>query len=593
MMRAAGEQGKSKKDKKISAFNLQERILLLIQEDYPHLKDVEETLHAQLLAEAVRRQLVLNADTVPALTEFLTNDETITDVITLEHIHSVIKQIYDKYQFNVSSDYADALDRQDPLSALRDQFIIPKNLGGTEESIYLCGNSLGLCHKDVASSVKDEISKWAELGVRGHFCEQQPWLSYHQQLEPYLASILGAKVNEVAVGNSLSVNLNLLLQSFYRPDGKKCKILMLSNAFPSDMYAIKQLVRSKDGDPDTDIIYLKPRLNEDIIRHEDILSCMRANKDVLALFLLENTSYITGQAFDVAEISAAAHKLGITFGVDLAHATGNVLLKLHEWNVDFAVGCGYKHMSAGPGGGGFLFVHEDKLATNPPMQHGWWSNKESTRFAMEAEIDLEFSAKAWMMSNPPIFSLAAAIPSFKCIATVGMEKLTNKSLLLTAYLEFLLKQLPEGLISLITPSNPLERGSQLSFKVITPLVCENLEETFFEEFGVICDARKERETNNQIIRVAPKPLYNRFSDVYQFMQRFALLLLQYAELTKEQNVALSQYKVSEPVVQDERKCTVDAMRHSGSPLMSRRPTTRASSLTQEGGRATGLNKTGS
>ena len=415
--------------------------------------------------------------------------------------------------FSADEDFARQQDREDSLRLFRDRFHIPADVDG-QPLIYFVGNSLGLMPKATRKIVEQELSDWAQLGVDGHFNAATPWYSYHETLREPVARLVGAQPNEVVCMNSLTVNLHLLMATFYRPTKDRRKILMEDPAFPSDTYAIKSQIAHHGFDPAEALLLARPRKGEYAIRQEEIESLLEKHGDEIALVLFAGVNFFTGQLFDIARTTALAQKRGCIVGIDLAHAAGNVPLALHDWNVDFAVWCSYKYLNSGPGAVAGAFVHE-RHATNRalPRFAGWWGNDPATRFRMHLEPDFVpvASADSWQLSNPPILALAPLRTSLAIFDEAGgMEKLRAKSLRLTGYLELLLDQMPSRIFSVITPRQPNERGAQLSI-----LVHEHPKELFkkLEAAGVKTDFR---EPN--VIRVAPVPLYNTFHEVWRFAQ---------------------------------------------------------------------------
>ncbi|WP_181305060.1 kynureninase [Rufibacter sp. XAAS-G3-1] len=405
--------------------------------------------------------------------------------------------------------FAQSLDQADPLRSFRGQFYIPQHNG--KDTVYLCGNSLGLQPKSARAALEAEMAKWAELGVEGHFTGENQWFTYHTGLAEPTARVVGAKPGEVVVMNQLTVNLHLMLVSFYRPQGQRYKILTEAGAFPSDQYALESQVKFHGFNPDNAIIEVAPREGEHILRAEDIIRTIQEHGQELALVMMGGVNYYTGQVFDMAAITQAAHAVGATCGFDLAHAAGNVTLQLHDWDVDFAVWCTYKYMNSGPGGTSGVFVHE-RHAQNPelPRLAGWWGHDQSVRFQMKKGFIPMAGAEGWQLSNSQILPMAVHKASLELFDQAGMENLRAKSEQLTGYLEFLLKGLrqPKEALEVITPEEPSARGCQLSL-----LVHQNgrqLFETLMAN-GFILDWR---EPN--VIRVAPTPLYNTFEDVYRF-----------------------------------------------------------------------------
>lgn len=413
-------------------------------------------------------------------------------------------------QYSDSIDFAKKMDANDPLAKYQDQFYLPQQKNG-ESYIYLCGNSLGLQPKITESYILQELKDWKNLGVEGHFHAKNPWMPYHEFLTEKMAKVVGAKPIEVVVMNTLSVNLHLMMASFYRPKNNRIKIVMESDAFPSDRYAIESQIRYHGYELAEALIELKPRAGEELIRMEDIEEIIRKEGEHIALILLGGVNYYTGQVFDMKKIAAWGHAQGCMVGFDLAHGVGNLNLNLHDDNIDFACWCTYKYLNAGPGSVGGCFVHE-RHAFNfaLPRFAGWWGHNKATRFGMRDDFDPIPGAEGWQLSNPPILSLAAIKASLDLFDEVGMEELNKKTLLLTGYLEFLLENIDNDLIRIITPKNKTERGCQLSIQV------KNADKKLFAkitEAGVIADWREP-----DVIRVAPVPLYNSFTDVFNFVQ---------------------------------------------------------------------------
>jgi kynureninase len=416
------------------------------------------------------------------------------------------KFIFMLASFENSLDFAKKMDQNDPLRNYRDLFHIPKH--NNQDCIYFTGNSLGLQPKKTKEYILEELEDWAKYGVEGHFEAKRNWFGYHHFLTEKMATIVGAKPIEVVAMNTLSVNLNLLMVSFYRPQGKRTKIMMEAAAFPSDHYAMQQQVRFHGLNPQDEIILLEPSEGAHSIDTEAILNEIEKHKDSLALVMLGGVNYYTGQFFDLEKITKKAHEVGALAGYDLAHAAGNVVLNLHDWNVDFACWCSYKYLNSGPGGVSGVFIHE-KYANSPelPRFAGWWGNDEKTRFLMQREFVPQEGAAGWQMSNAQILPMAAHLASIELFDEAGIQNLRAKSEKLTGFLEFLLQDISE--IQIITPSNPLERGCQLSLiakKEAKPLF------QFLKEKGVVADWREP-----DVIRVAPVPMYNTFEDVYRFV----------------------------------------------------------------------------
>lgn len=415
------------------------------------------------------------------------------------------------FQFQESE--AAALDVADELASFRDRFHFPQHNG--RNAIYLTGNSLGLMPKEARAAVEQEFADWQNLGVEGHLEANNPWLYYHHFLSDDAAYVVGAKKDEVVVMNSLTVNLHLLMVSFYRPTNSRFKIIMEGGAFPSDQYAMESQVKFHGFEPDKAIIELQPRPGEYALRTEDILKTIAENADSLALVMLGGVNYYTGQAFDIRQITKAAHDAGAIAGYDLAHAAGNLVLGLHDWNVDFACWCGYKYLNSGPGGTSGIFVHE-RHGNNPdlPRFAGWWGHDEKERFLMKKGFIPMQGAAGWQLSNAQVLPMAVHRVSLRIFREAGMERLRKKSELLTAWLEFVLMECtrrnPALDFTIITPAEPENRGCQLS------VLCNKNGKNLFQhlkENGVIADWR---EPN--VIRMAPVPMYNSFADIWDLGQ---------------------------------------------------------------------------
>jgi kynureninase len=406
-----------------------------------------------------------------------------------------------------SLEYAQNLDKNDELREYRNRFHFPLDSNG-DKKLYFTGNSLGLQPKSTREYINQELDDWAKYGVDGHFEAKNPWMPYHEIVTEKLARVVGAKPEEVVAMNSLTANLHFLMVSFYRPEGKKRKIVIEYDAFPSDVYAVKSQIEFHGGNPDTDLIYLKAREGEHTIRIEDIKSVLENQSDEIALIMLGGVNYYTGQLFDMKAITEIAHKNNIVAGFDLAHAAGNIHLKLHDWGIDFAAWCSYKYLNSGPGGIAGIFVHEKHLEKDLPRFEGWWGQNKKTRFLMGREFDGIRTAEGWQLSNPPIFQLAALNASLDIFEEIGMEKLNIKTKKLTGYLEQLVNSQGKDTIEIITPSDETQRGCQLSIRV------KNADKSLFEELtkqNIISDWREP-----DVIRVAPVPLYNSYEDCYKF-----------------------------------------------------------------------------
>jgi kynureninase len=419
--------------------------------------------------------------------------------------------------FQSGEDFAIAMDERDPLKDFRGRFSFPKTEGG--DCVYLCGHSLGLQPKSAAEYIEQELKEWARLGVEGHFQAKDPWMPYHRLLTEQTGELVGAKPHEVVVMNSLTVNLHLMMVSFYRPTRERRKIVVERGAFPSDQYAVKSQIRFHGLDAATSLIELTPRADEACLRDEDIEALIEREGDNIALILLGGVNYATGQAFDMEGITRLGRARGCVVGFDLAHAAGNLELKLHEWGPDFAVWCSYKYLNGGPGCVAGCFVHERHArAWDLPRFAGWWGHDEQSRFEMGPKFQAMSGAEGWQLSNPSIVSLAVLRASMAIFHEAGMERLRAKSVSLTGYLEFLLNQLLRDQnvsqkFSIITPVERDRRGAQISIRIHQKgrALCEGLARE-----GVLGDWR-EPDT----FRVAPVPLYNSYHDVFRFVRRFA------------------------------------------------------------------------
>lgn len=411
--------------------------------------------------------------------------------------------------FYNTQDFAKQLDASDELRLFRDTFYIPMMYG--KESVYFTGNSLGLQPKATQDYVLNELEDWASLGVEGHFHARNPWMPYHEIFPQQLSKIVGCLPNEVVVMNQLTVNLHLLMVSFYQPTKTKYKIICEAKAFPSDQYALESQVKFHGFSYDDAVIEIAPRNGEHNIRTEDILQAIEENKNELALVLFGGVNYYTGQVFDMKTITTAAHNAGVLCGFDLAHAAGNIELHLHDWDVDFACWCSYKYLNSGPGGVSGVYIHE-KHATNTDLKRfaGWWGYEKETRFKMDKGFKAIPSAEGWQLSNAPILSMAAHKASLDIFEEAGMERLQHKAKLLNKFLWFVVDEVnkQKNVFEIITPRNETEHGCQISL-----LTGGNGKQIFDEltKQGVIADWR---EPN--VIRIAPVPLYNSFEDVWKF-----------------------------------------------------------------------------
>jgi kynureninase len=411
--------------------------------------------------------------------------------------------------FSPGEVWARAQDAADPLAPLRGEFELPLGADGSP-LVYLCGNSLGLMPRRVRELMAQELDDWSRLAVEGHMTARTPWLSYHENFRETGARLVGARPGEVVMMNALTVNLHLMLVSFYRPSGKRTKIVIETAAFPSDTYAVRSHVASRGLDPDETVLVLEPRPGEDTIQTEDLERLLEERGSEIALVMLPGIQYYTGQRFDLARIAQAAHRAGAVAGFDLAHAVGNVPLSLHDWDADFAVWCNYKYVNAGPGAVGGCFVHERhgrELAR--PRFAGWWGNDPATRFRLHLNATFvpREGADGWQISNPQVLSLTPLLASLEQFDRVGMDALRTKSERLTGYLAWWIDRLPAGRVKVLTPPDPSERGCQLSL-----FVAEGGRELFdaIRARGILGDFRQPG-----VIRMAPTPMYNTFHEVWR------------------------------------------------------------------------------
>jgi len=407
-------------------------------------------------------------------------------------------------------EFAKEQDVKDPLFGVRDQFHIPKDKNGNDW-LYFTGNSLGLQPKATQKYIQQELDDWAKYGVEGHFEAKNPWMPYHELLTESMAKIVGAKPLEVVIMNTLTTNLHLLMVSFYRPTKTKYKIVIESDAFPSDRYAVQSQLKFHGFDADESLIEWKPRQGEELLRLEDLETIVEEQGDAIALLLIGGVNYYTGQSLDIQRIAEIGHAKNCVVGIDLAHGVGNICPDLHNSGVDFAAWCTYKYLNSGPGSLGGLFVHE-KHAHNRdlPRFSGWWNHNKETRFNMRQPFDVMAGAEGWQLSNPPILSMAAIKASLDMFNEIGMDALREKSEKLTGYFEFLIHEMNSDDLKIITPSNPKERGCQLSIQVKN--ADKNLH-TKLTEQHVITDWREP-----DVIRCAPVPMYNSFEDVYRMVE---------------------------------------------------------------------------
>jgi kynureninase len=411
--------------------------------------------------------------------------------------------------YSYTEAFAQEMDQNDPLRKFREHFFFPKVNG--QEALYFCGNSLGLQPKSLKDYLNKELNNWAEMAVDGHFHGEDAWYHIRKKSKPALAEILGAQEHEVVAMNNLTVNLHLLMVTFYQPTKERYKILIEAGAFPSDQYMLESQVKWHGLDPDTTIIEIKPREGEHTLRTEDIVAEIKRHGKELALVNMAGLQYYSGQLFDMKAITKAAHEVGALAGFDLAHAAGNAPLALHDWEVDFATWCSYKYLNSGPGNVSGIYIHE-KYAERPdlPRFAGWWGHDETQRFLMEKGFIPMFGADGWQLANSNVLALAAHQASLDIFNEAGIKNLRKKSELLTGYLEFLIREISgeSGILEIITPENPSERGCQLSL-----LIHQGGKAVFDEwyQHGVVGDWR-----NPNVIRLAPTPLYNSFMDVFRF-----------------------------------------------------------------------------
>ena len=418
--------------------------------------------------------------------------------------------------YQLGLEYAKQQDQLDELSNYRNQFHIPKDKNGNE-LIYFTGNSLGLQPKSTKSYINQELEDWANFGVKGHTEAKNPWLPYHEFLTESMANLVGAKPIEVVTMNTLTANLHFMMVSFYQPTKTRYKIVIESDAFPSDKYAVESQLRHHGFNDKEGLILWKPRKNEELLHFEDLEAILESQGEEIALLMIGGVNYYTGQYFDLKRITELGHIHGCVVGFDCAHGAGNVELSLHDSGADFAVWCTYKYLNSGPGSSAGCFVHE-RHAYNKNLNRftGWWSHNKETRFNMRHEFDVLSGAEGWQLSNPPILSMAAIKASLDIFNEVGIKKLVEKSRKLTGYFEFLINGLNNKDIKIITPTNPEERGCQLSIQV------NNADKGLHDKLtkaGVMSDWREP-----DVIRCAPVPLYNSFQDVYNMVEKLKGIL---------------------------------------------------------------------
>ncbi len=413
-------------------------------------------------------------------------------------------------EYENTIEFAKSADSNDILKNYRERFHFPKI--GNNECLYFTGNSLGLQPKTTKEYINRELDDWAEFGVEGHFDARRPWFSYHELLTNKTARLVGAKPEEVVVTHSLTTNLHLLMVSFYRPNADRFKIICEAKAFPSDQYALESQVRFHGFDPEETIVEVSPRDGEHIIRDEDVIAKINECGDELALVMIGGVNYYTGQVFDMKRITHAGHEVGAVVGWDLAHGAGNLILNLHDWEVDFAAWCGYKYLNSSPGGVSGIFINERHVKNKDLVRFaGWWGHDKETRFLMEKGFNPMVSAEAWQLSNAPVLGMAAHLASLDMFDEVGMDALRAKTIRLSGYLEYVINTISKNLdvnLEIITPTDWNQRGCQVS------IIAHGYGKQLFEKLskaGIIVDWR---EPN--VIRMAPVPLYNSFEDVYKF-----------------------------------------------------------------------------
>ena len=426
--------------------------------------------------------------------------------------------------YKLGLEYAKQQDQKDDLKHYRNLFHIPKDNQGNDW-LYFTGNSLGLQPKSTKEYINQELEDWANLGVEGHFDAKNPWMPYHEFLTNSMAKIVGAKPIEVVIMNTLTTNLHLLMVSFYQPTKTKYKIVIESDAFPSDRYAVQTQLEFHGFDANEGLVEWKPRQGEELLRIEDLENILDEQGNEIALLLIGGVNYYTGQYLNLKRIAELGHSKNCMVGIDLAHGAGNIIPKLHDSGVDFAAWCTYKYLNSGPGSLGGLFVHE-KHAHNTDLKRfaGWWSHNKSTRFNMRQPLDVIPGAEGWQLSNPPILSMAAIKASLDMFNNVGMDALRKKSIKLTGYFEFLINEIKNDKIKIITPSNPDERGCQLSIQV------KDADKSLHQKLTdahIITDWREP-----DVIRCAPVPLYNSFEDVYRMVEKLKEILKAHPNLPK-------------------------------------------------------------
>jgi kynureninase len=409
----------------------------------------------------------------------------------------------------VTADAADAQaqDSSDPLATFAGEFHHPCD-GEGRRLVYLCGHSLGLQPKAAAQYVEQELEDWRRLGVLGHHLAERPWINYHEQAAEPLADLIGAEASEVVAMNSLTVNLHLMMVSFFRPETNRNRVLIEKSAFPSDRYAIVSQLAFHGLNPARHLLEIEPRSGERILRTEDMIHRIEEEGSDLALVLLPGVQYLTGQSLDLKPVIGAARRVGAAVGLDLAHAIGNTLLSLHEWNADFAVWCSYKYLNAGPGAIGGCFVHERHARADLPRFAGWWGHDAAIRFQMGLKFTPIAGAQGWQISNPPVLSAAPLLASLDVFKRAGMRRLREKSIALTGFLQRLVDTRLQGLVDMVTPGAPSQRGCQLSLRIVRSPAAARRCYDLLSAAGVVADWREP-----DVLRLAPVPLYNSYGDV--------------------------------------------------------------------------------
>ena len=397
------------------------------------------------------------------------------------------------------------LDKKDPLKDFRNSFNFPES-----QPVYLCGHSLGLQPKSAKKYVDDEMISWMNMGVEGHLSKDKPWFSYHELLSDPMSKIVGAKQNETVVMNSLTTNLHLMMISFFKPTKEKYKILIDTPSFPSDKYAVQSQLKLNGLNPERDLIEVNTLDGSRCLTNEEILNNIESKIDNVSMILLSGVNYYTGQFYDISSVAKIAKENNCVLGLDLAHAAGNVPLSLHDWGVDFSAWCGYKYLNGGPGAPSGAYIHERHHNKDLNRLEGWWGHDKKSRFDPPKIFSPIKSAEAWQLSNPPILSMAALLSSIELFDQVGMSRLREKSTHLTSYLEHLIKSLDTKKIKIITPSDKMSRGAQLSLLIDSN---ESDIKDFFKKKNIICDFRKPN-----VIRAAPCPMYNSFMDIFNFVE---------------------------------------------------------------------------